>query len=258
MKILVQKNIWQEYSYDKFLYSMTENGIEYQEVGLIPFTHEFTEPVYFNPDYIFGSTRFVYVCRQKGFKTFPGFSARPEFYPTDLYINNGEVMKWGDVKLTSPKFIKPLYVEKFFTGRVFEDQEDLGKAQLSTSFIENENDVLVIVSDPVHIKSEYRFFVLGNDEKSDRNISTASMYKQNGEAKHVRIDDKHSAWYALSNILKAHGMICPGFVIDMALVGEEYKIVELNCIQSSGLYDIDTDRFCKDLRNFYEKQKVCN
>jgi hypothetical protein len=229
---------------------MRNNGIDYQEVGLIPFTHNFSEPVNFVPDYIFGSTRFVHVCRQYGFPTFPGFSARPEFYPTDLYINNGEIMKWGDVRINSPKFIKPLHVEKFFTGRVFEDQDDLGKAQLSTSFIDNENDVLVVVSDPVNIKAEYRFFVLGG------NISTASMYKEKGEIRHIRIDDKHPAWYELEKILRAYGHICPGFVIDMGLVGNTYNIVELNCIQSSGLYDIDTDRLCKDLKNFYENRNI--
>lgn len=249
MKVLVQKNIWQEYSYDRFLESMNKCGIEYKEVNIIPFTKTFSEPVYFTPDYIFGSTRFVYVCRNLGYPTFPGFDARPGFYPKELYINDGETMRWGDVKIDSPKFVKPLYAEKFFTGRIFENQEDLEEVQLTTSFIDNESDVLVIVSNPVNIIEEYRFFCIGGK------ISTASLYKIRGENKRIRIDRTHNSWKFLEKITNKYGYIEDGFVIDIGLLSSgEYKIVELNCIHSSGLYDIDTDILCKDLMNYYHKQ----
>ena len=43
MKILLQSNIWKEYAYDRLIDSIHNANIEYQEVGLIPFTEDFQE-----------------------------------------------------------------------------------------------------------------------------------------------------------------------------------------------------------------------
>lgn len=249
MKILLQKNIWQEYAYDRFLQSIKDHPhIDFEEVEVIPFTHNFVPEIDYVPDYVFGSTRFVHICRSRGFPVFPGFAGIEEFYPKELYVNgNSKVVRWGDVVINSPTFIKPMYVEKFFTGRVFENQDDLNKAQLSTSFIENENDVLVLLSEPVSIKTEVRFFIIGGK------ISSGSIYKTGESNGYELLTNAHSsgAWKSAQDILDSHGAICSGFVMDLGWDGENWKIVELNCIQSSGLYANDTDAIVSDIYSLW-------
>lgn len=252
MKVLLQKNIWQEYAYERFIHSLQSENVEFQEVNLIPFTKEFDVPVNGVPDYVFGSTRFVHVCRQMGFKVFNGFPAYVDRYPGQEWVNNGDfvIMEWGNCPVqikNFPKFIKPMHSEKFFTGRIFESIGDLNNAQLSTSFISDENKVEVLVCDPVGIVKEIRFFVV------DGKVSTASVYKVNGIPKYDGVKEYHPAWGKVEELIKSYGVPEEAFVVDMGLCGNKWKIVEFNCIQSSGLYSCDTDYLVQDLKNFYNK-----
>lgn len=246
MHVLTQKNIWNEYGYDRLLNSFDRNGIRYTEVNVIPFTDELDKAIDFTPDYIFGSNRFVNICRIKGYHTFPSFKPVEDFYDKDYYINgNGYWCKWKDLKISDPKFIKPL-TEKFFTGRIVENQNDLNKIQLATSFIDNEDEELIWVTDPVQIYNEVRFFVIGGE------VITGSLYKIKGNNKQKRIDYMHPAWYACVDILKT-GIISDGFVIDLGQINRDdcsssWKIVELNNINSAGLYECDTDAIVRALK----------
>jgi hypothetical protein len=139
-------------------------------------------------------------------------------------------------------FVKP-FTEKFFTGLVIESPDDVDKIQLASSFIHDEGDEIVYVTPAVNISEEVRFFVV-NDH-----IVSASVYKVKGVPKHYRIDETHSAWDTCSRILRLWGCIDKAFVIDLGCVDGEWKIVELNNINSSGLYEIDTDAFARAIKH---------
>lgn len=237
---LLQKNIWNEYGYHRFMTSIEEQGIPFEEVHLIPFTENFEKHIDCVPKLIFGSGRFVNVCRMRGFPTFKSFLPYEKFYPACNWINGeGEDVKWGDLPnydFSEPKFIKP-YTEKFFTGRVFESVADLNKVQLATSFITNDNEELVRVSNAAIIRHEVRFYVIGGK------IISGSLYRVDRRVDHRRIDKLHPAWKACEDILES-GYIDDAFVIDLGCSedhGLSWKIVELNNINSSGLYECDTD-----------------
>lgn len=245
MKILLQSNIWKEYAYDRLIDSIHNANVEYQEVGLIPFTEDFQEKVIIEPTVIFGSNRFVNVCRMKGYPTFKSFDPIEEFYPKEFWINgNGEGVKWGDLKIDTPKFIKPK-TEKFFTGILVEKQEDLEKIQLATSFIDNENDELIWVADPVRIIKEIRFFIVGGK------VITYSQYKENGLVKHKELPflEVFEAAEMVGLILLNYGSIDDAFVMDLGLTDDnKWSIVELNNFNSSGLYECNTDAIIRALQ----------
>ena len=246
MKILLQSNIWNEYGYTRFLNSIIDQHIVFQEVDLIPFTEEFQQEVNIEPTVIFGSNRFVNVCRAKGYPTFKSFEPIEDFYPKRFWINgNGEWVKWGDLKIETPKFIKPK-TEKFFTGLVVEKQEDLEKVQLATSFIENEDDELIWVADPVRIVQEIRFFIIGGK------IITASKYKDHGIVKHQEVFKEGIPFYAYmiaEMILEEGGNIDNAFVMDLGLtLHDDWRIVELNNLNSAGLYECNTDAIIRALQ----------
>lgn len=243
MKVLYQKNIWDEYNYDRFIKSLQENGFDLQEVNIIPFTDQFQEDVKLkNIDYVFGSTRFCRLCREKGLPVFKNFDPIENFYYDQYWMNgDGYSCKLGDIKLDgTPLFLKP-FTEKFFTGCLVEKEGDLDKIQLCTSFIENEYNELVWVSSPKNIYNEIRFFIIGEQ------IITASYYKEKGQKKQYRIDETHEAWDTCKRILHSNGYIDDAFVIDLGYNGEMWKIVELNNFNSSGLYETNTDAIARAL-----------
>jgi len=227
------------------LNSIKDQGVDFEEVHLIPFTENFEIDIDYVPDLIMGSGRFVNVCRKRGFPTFRSFQPFEKFYPECDWINgNGDDVKWGDLPdydFSTPKFVKP-YTEKFFTGRVIESVSDLNRVQLATSFITCDEDELVRVSDAVTINHEVRFYVIGGE------IISGSFYKIDREPKHVRIDHIHPAWRACENILVS-GFIDDAFVIDLGCFEDgfsyDWKIVELNNVNSSGIYECDTDAIAR-------------
>jgi hypothetical protein len=243
-KWLFQKNIWNEYGYDRFLNSVQDAGVSHEEVHIIPFTDTFDREIDFVPKYVFGSNRFINVCRAQGFPTFKSFKPIEDFYMKSDWINaNGYDIKWGELKKAKgnfihPQFIKP-HTEKFFTGKICYSLDDIDKTQLATSFIENEDDELVRVSYAIDIYDEARFFIVGGE------IISASLYKINKQNKQVRIDKSHPAWEQCRNILSS-GFIDDAFVMDLGSTSTDFhcaswKIVELNNINSAGLYETDTD-----------------
>jgi len=80
MQFLLQRNIWNEPGYARLLDSIQQRS-SYEEVELIPFTTEFVQPVQRAPDVIFGSNRFVEVCRGRGYPVFKSFAPDDAFYP---------------------------------------------------------------------------------------------------------------------------------------------------------------------------------
>lgn len=248
---LLQSNIWQEYAYDRFVSSLIAEGdVDLAMVDVIPFTEDFKTPVDFIPRHVFGSNRFVEICRSKGFPTFKSFAPYEEFYDNKHWLNSsGKDMCWGDLKhitTSGPLFIKP-YREKFFTGMVLETLSDLNKVQLATSFVENVDDELVRVSKAQTIYTEVRFYIINGQP------ITASVYKESGRGKQYELPDCSPAWNACRNILQ-EGAIDKAFVMDLGLTSKDdsytnWKIVELNNINSSGLYKANTDALIKAFKN---------
>lgn len=241
MNILLQKNIWNEYGYTRLINSFIDIGANIQEVNVIPFTETFSEEIHIIPDYIFGSNRFTNICRNLGYPVFKTFDPIERFYPSELWLNsNGYDCKWKDIKIDEPKFIKP-YTEKFFTGRIVESQEDLSKVQLATSFISDENEEIVRVSDIVKIEKEIRWFIINGAP------ITSSFYKINGNVKHTNNDLFEESLSFVKNVL-SYGCIDDAFVLDCGLANDEWKIVELNNINSSGIYECNTDAIVTALK----------
>lgn len=244
MDVLFQTNIWKEYDYDRLIQSIADIGGHCHSVNVIPFSDELSTDVNFHVDYVFGSNRFVELCRKAGLPTFKSFPPQIDQYDNHLINRGMKTLRWGDrfSHMDYPIFAKPVR-EKFFTGRVIESRDDFDKLQLATSFIEDEDVELITLSDVAYISAEVRFFVINNT------IITASYYKEDGVACHHKIDYMHNAWYDCEKILAECGYIDTAFVMDLGLVGREWKIVELNNINSAGIYKCDTDAIASALKH---------
>lgn len=249
MKVLVQKNIWNEYGYDRFLASLRNAGVEVKEVNIIPFTTEIVDLDDFAPDYTFGSTRFITICREKGLPTFPPVPFGGGAFPFKYWLNNVgriwtmEAIRKERFSFEYPTFIKPYDTEKFFTGVVLESPEDFDKLQLSTSFVEDPEQEKVFAAEYKKIEEEIRFFIIGGK------VITASRYKIKGERVYKEITPPHPAWIQAEYLVKTFNphQLNKGYVMDLGLVADQWKIIELNDMGSAGLYMCDTDNLTRAL-----------
>ena len=245
---LLQKNIWGEYGYDCFVQSLQDHGVEFEMVNLVPFTTEFEPDISFEPQHVFGSNRFVNVCRERGYSVFESFEPFEKFYDSEHWLNGeqGQDVRWGELinaeEIKFPLFVKP-YTEKFFTGTIINSYSDFDKVQLATSFIKDEMREMVRVSPAVNIYDEVRFFII------NRRIVSGSYYVMGKQKKQAMITADHEAWKTCERIL-AGKYIDVAFVMDLgAIADNQWKIVELNNINSAGFYKNDTNAIVSALKN---------
>ena len=126
-------------------------------------------------------------------------------------------------------FVRPLMDSKAFNGGVF------NKNTLKT-------DVECVVAPIQQIQKEFRFFVLGGK------IIGQSQYKMNGDLFPSSMVDEDAKLFAEKMIKKFD---FPGYVIDIASTNGRCSIVELNCLNASGFYEVDLWKFINGVLNYY-------
>lgn len=156
-----------------------------------------------------------------------------------VFLNEDVVfMPWGLLKRkTVPGerlFIKPDSGNKAFTGFVWDTDYDTSSMIEQTYKITN--DQMVMLSKEQAITAEYRLFVVGGK------VIDGSSYSY---------DSKETMTFYDGAVEYAKGIIDifydDTFTMDVAYLqaGQQYKVVEFNSINSSGLYNINKELFLK-------------
>lgn len=130
-------------------------------------------------------------------------------------------IKW----INEEMFVRPLLDNKDFNGGIFNK---------NTLKFEGECVAATLQT----INKEFRFFIL------DGKVIAKTQYKQNGELFESSLVDEGAISFVKEMIKKFN---FEGYVIDVALVNETYKIVELNCLNASGFYSIDLYHFLNEI-----------
>lgn len=155
------------------------------------------------------------------FATFADFCRRPDFFYR-AFANDH-------------LFIRPNTGRKLFTGlsiarNDFEDEINSLRQLSGVS-----EDSLIVVAKQQTIEAEYRFFIV------NRKVITGSFYEHeetqsSGDAlKEVPVE----AWQMAQAMAKNPWQPDIGYVCDVAKTPEGFKIVELNALSCSGLYNCD-------------------
>jgi len=168
-----------------------------------------------------------------------------------LLLNvQAQFMPWRLVKgqhYKMQKFIKPTSDMKFFPGFVYYPDERNVNEYLRDKVIVDcdlTDDTLVLVNHPIeNIKAEYRAFVV------NYKIIDITQSNAEGKLKPQRIDDTDTEESLKDFIALIQSVYEPhhSYVIDVCLVDGEYKVVEFNCINCSGLYMHDRAKIYKAL-----------
>jgi hypothetical protein len=261
MKFILQDNLINEDHLLQMKYAM--EPYPHTCVGVIPFSKEIShqDGELTGTDYIpYGSTLFTMLTYDLGWKGL--YFDLDRFNYTSFLENRDDMLNSNVMEITEaieflsglPKdsdwFVRPSEDLKLFTGMVDTAEnivdwfKDAMECESSGSYkIEKGTDV--VVSDPRNIQAEWRYFIV------DGKIVSGSMYRYEGRLYKQRVTEQDildeaqtfaDKWLPHQNV-----------VMDLALVDDKLKVIEFNCINSSGFYDNDIESVITALWEYENK-----
>ena len=241
-------------------------NLPHQFVGLIPFTREIASdsPIGGN-DYIpYGSTLLTTIGFElyswkglyfdlENFNYQKALKNRVDMLNTDMVLSIEEAIEFMIGRPASEEwFVRPSLDLKQFSGIVIAAREcadwfkDAMECDSSGSY-KIDKGTVVVVSKPKVIQAEWRWFVVGGK------VISGSMYRCRGQLRKERAFEKDLFEEAQA---KANEWLPnPCCAMDLALVNNELKIIEFNCINSSGFYDHDVGAIFEKLYKYSTELK---
>jgi hypothetical protein len=250
---IIQQNISE---LDKLVTACENNNIEYELVFIIPFDTELPIFTYSDNNMYYGSINFINNIYEK-------------YKPNSIFYNNNFSMenyinKWGSYMLNSDAiitnfknfcnmthtddsmwFIRPDADDKSFAGEVytFATIKNWSKNITRTDNTPLNENTKIIVSEPYNIVKEWRNYIINGK------VITSSLYRKNFKLNKSNTDIPSDMIKFVEDRCKEytpHDI----FVMDIALCGGEYYIIECGCINSVGLYASDVNILVREITNF--------
>ena len=251
MHWILQENMFREPEWDNFISALDRLGLPYSEHRVIPFVGELVPPAEPKDKKVicFGSYGLRHEAKRQGWN--PGvYDLEPITFPIQLQHwgkemlnHDSQIVEFMNIKIDDLAFIRPIDDSKHFAGNVF-DPDEISKWQenlrkLGTGFDGSSLTpyTLCQVSSPKKIYSEYRYWII------NRQVITRCMYKRGDRVIYSQDVDRRFDEYV--NKIFGGILMIPvlqlwmphrAFVFDICETEEGIKIVEINTINSAGLY----------------------
>lgn len=281
MIFLIQKN--DQLDYDKMVIACKQHGVkhyvqEFDNRSFLPNIRQYIED--YNDQIVpYGSIEFVKACQNcydpetdfyellaLGF----GNGCCSQYYPTipKHFLLNGDyvLISWKEFKRssmwffdrfqTNKLFIRPDSGGKTFTGQIIEkhDTETVFNTVDCTSSV-NEQTMILISSAKCLGDIEHRFVIV------DGKISAYSAYSWDeysyGNAILESVDKESNDFKRLITFVANAATIIKhdiAYVMDIGMVDNEPKIIELNSFCCAGLYNCDRIAIVNDIINTVKKR----
>ena len=254
MHWLIERNVANEDSYDNFVATVDRLGIPYSIITVVPFSHEiidFPEDSE-GPYFVYGSVTLCNkIAPKMGWKVFTNenfdYEVWSEKWKGDLLNEEAVTGPFQSVPINHERFfIRPCKDNKAFTGLVttIQDYHDwVDKVRIvkhsdygSSEDVNFDLDEMVMVSPVQNIAQEIRFYIVRN------RVVTHSTYRLGNRTTYLdeSYTNQDAIWFV-------QGIIHTwqpddAFVLDVALVDGEYKVIEVNCINCAGMYASDVNK----------------
>lgn len=262
-----------DFGYQWLIKVLERNNIEHTIVKVVPYTDIILEPTFntfekepkkedslnITADKIFpfGTMGLSRVSVERGWipcslynKEFTFENWSKGFGLENLLNSKSKIMKMSDTLDFSEEvfFIRPCEDDKAFSGKVvsrsqfLEWQKSINKINDRLSKLNS--DTRITVAPFQHIMTEARMFVF------DGKVVTGSYYKFGDKVRYeeVKFGDPVIDY---TNDIVSNYQPAKAFVIDIALTNQGYKIIEINNINSVGLYHANVDKFVEAVMNTF-------
>ena len=268
---IIQNNLWNERGFTDVVNCLDRMSIPYEIVKVIPFADEIADennevdenwsPPKGSLVYVCGDTTLVKIAKKKGWT--PGAFINDNFNMkihdqhwkefmlnyNSVFTTFGKAHNFWDCVVDDKEeqfFIRPVKDDKTFAGHLITYEQlriwQKKVIKLKDTYTSLDENTEILISPVEEIYKEYRFFIV------DKEIATYSLYKL-GDRVVARNDfiDEDLKQFVISRIEE----YAPdrAFVIDIADTPNGYKIIEVNCINSSGFYACDINAMVEALEN---------
>mgnify|MGYP003386824051 CR=1 FL=1 len=251
MHWIIQENICQEKQWNELISSLERYQIPHSIHKVVPFEGSLIPEPILNTNKIWamGSTAMANICKKNGW--YPGVIELPDFdeqkrnwgakllnYDSQEYTM---IQLLDEILTEQLYFIKPNNDSKFIAGQVMSNDEIKDWAHRVVNLGENDGSNVnmhskVILASPKNIQVEARFWII------DHKVITYSLYKMGNTVIYSRdLVDQDLIYYASlisTRMPPERWQPARAYCLDLCRdINDEIKIVEINNMNSSGLYD---------------------
>lgn len=257
MYYIIQENLFKEHHYQTLIDTMGKFGFDYEIVKFVPFVRDIEFKTERKDVFCFGSVSMASAAKKYGWK--PGsmlndnhdFNIYAEKYGMGNMLNgDGFIINlFDELPVDADEFFaRPTADSKVFSGQIFSKEAWLDYVgnydKLETSNVGREN-ISVLISPLKRIQQEVRCWVVGGK------VVTASRYKLGSRVSYANYDDE-SFFVDFAQRMVDNYQVAEAFVIDVCLVNDELKIVEVNNINSAGFYDCNMVKLITAIEDYFQ------
>lgn len=270
MHHIIQQDMFHEFGFRRLVDAVNTLKLPYSVIKIIPFSHEIecVEGVITGgmvPTMVWGMTTVEIVAQHYGW--YPGVFKNTNFdmrvlnekWGSRMLNADAEFYKLGEVpSYEGAMFMRPVHDTKSFTGSLINGDElekwRAGLMELKREFTTLDLDTLVMVASPKRLIDEARFFIV------DGKVIAGSTYRVSGRVLYKSIDGQNPLYMPMmefaQSAMTTHEMLrwtpAEAFVMDIGrLETGEFKIIEVNCLNSSGFYDTNMTAVVKAIENLH-------
>lgn len=247
MYYIVQEDLFKEFHHKTLIQTLERFKFDYEIVKFRPFIHEIEFKTNRKNVFCFGAVKMAHVANKYDWQpgSFMNENHNYEVYAKEFGFENmlngdGEVINFGDeIKLDSYIFfIRPVEDNKAFTGQIFTKDS---YTEYVNEYLKDENYPLlkpstrILVAPIKEIQQEVRCWIVKGK------VITASRYKLGNFVSYKNYDDE-TFYIDFAQKMVDKYQPADAFVLDICLVNDELKIVEVNCINCAGFYDLNIQK----------------
>lgn len=257
MYYVIQQDLFKEYNFKHLLEYLTRYNLEYELVKFRPFGADLNIKTKRKDIWFFGSVNATRAIGQRDWNPGSLYNDSHDFeeygwHYRDHMLNSDAIV----IEATDPLpqslpyifFARPTKDTKMFSGQVFTKDSwnewiEEAKQNSSIGSITDESKILV-APEKYPIQQEIRCWIV------EGKLVTASQYKIGNRVNMLNMDNNGEVQVFVRQMCKIY---CPAraFVLDICLYEDEYKVVEINCINCSGFYDADMSKLIQALENTF-------
>lgn len=261
MYYVVQENLFREYHFQTLLECLKRGGLEYELVAYRPFVHHVSVKTDRKDVWFFGSVNAGMVLGHKDWNPGVLYNEKHNFdvymkeYGDNLLNSDATTMVFDVIMLgwaDDEYFIRPTRDTKTFESKVYERREwNDYVLELGTDVREQirQETRMMFCTPKSNIQQEIRCWIV------DGEPVTMSQYKIGRRVNMLNMDHNEEA-YIFSKKMARIFSPSRAFVLDICLYNDEYKIVEINCINMSGFYDCDMSKLIQALEKAFDNGSI--
>lgn len=256
MYYIIQENVFKETHVDLLIENLNRFKFDFEIVKFKPFIHTIEHVTDRKDVFCFGSVSMAKAAKHYGW--YPGSMLNDnhnfEVYGSAFGMENmlngdGHVMNFMDPLPIKDFmfFARPTKDSKVFSGQVFTQESwneyvaDCIVNKVSENLTEHTK---VLVAPLKQTQQEVRCWVVGGK------VITASRYKLHNRVIYENYDNE-SFYVDFAQKMVNVYQPADAFVIDVCLVDEQLKIVEINCFNCSGLYHANVQKMIEALEEHF-------